>query len=85
MNTKAKTEDYIEEGKDYLEKGKAKLSDAMERVQNRVGETARNVGARAKDVSYATDRYVRDNPWQTIAVVAVAACLLGWFLSKARD
>lgn len=83
MNTK--TEDYMEQGKDYLEKGKAKFSDTMERVQNRLGDTAREVGAKAKDYSYATDRYVRDNPWQTIAVVAVAACLIGWFLNKTRD
>lgn len=83
MNTKA--EDYMEQGKDYLEKGKAKFSDKMEQMQNRLGETAKNVGAKAKDVSYATDRYVRDNPWQTIAIVAVAACLLGWFLKNTRD
>lgn len=75
----------MEQGKDYLEKGKAKFSDKMEQMQNRLGETAKNVGAKAKDVSYATDRYVRDNPWQTIAIVAVAACLLGWFLKNTRD
>jgi ElaB/YqjD/DUF883 family membrane-anchored ribosome-binding protein len=39
---------------------------------------------RAKNVSVATDQYVHDNPWQTIAVAAIIGCILG-FLLRSRD
>ena len=64
--------------KDYTEAAASKLTDTMQDMQNRVGDTAKNV-------SYATDRYVRENPWKTIALVALGACLVGYMLSAARD
>ena len=69
MNTKIK---------DYTEPLKSQVSEKLQNVQERVGETARNV-------TDATDRYVRDNPWKTIALVALAACMVGYLLSAARD
>ncbi|MDB6023531.1 MAG: hypothetical protein JWQ04_3388 [Pedosphaera sp.] len=69
MNTKMK---------DYVEPVKSQVSETLEQAQTRVRDTAKNV-------SYATDRYVRDNPWKTIAIVALAACMFGWFLNAARD
>lgn len=69
MNTKAK---------EYIEPVKTQVSEKLRDVQGRVSETAKNV-------SHATDQYVRENPWRTIAVVAIAACLVGWFLNAARD
>jgi len=69
MNAKAK---------DYVEPVKSQVADKLRDVQDRVGE-------KAKDISYATDQYVRENPWRTIAIVALAGCLIGWFLNAARD
>ena len=46
-------------------------------MQERVGETAR-------DVSRSTDEYVHDNPWKSIAIVAVAALLLGLIFGGSR-
>jgi ElaB/YqjD/DUF883 family membrane-anchored ribosome-binding protein len=43
-----------------------------------------NVTETARDVSKATDRYVRRNPWKAMAVVALAACMVGYLLSYAR-
>ena len=69
MNTKAK---------DYIEPARAKMRETLEEVQNRVSD-------KAKDVSYATGRYVRENPLRAIAIVALASCLVGWFPRAARD
>lgn len=69
MNTKTK---------EYIEPIKSQVSDKLRDAQGRVSETAKNV-------SYATDQYVRENPWKTVAIVALAACLVGWFLNAARD
>ena len=63
---------------DYVEPAKKQITQKFQDVQKRVGDTAR-------DVSDATDKYVRENPWMTIGMVAVAACLLGWFLKSAKD
>ena len=63
---------------EYIEPMKSRFTDKMGDIQYRVTDTA-------KSVSRATDRYVRDNPWKTVAVVALAACMFGWLLNSARD
>jgi ElaB/YqjD/DUF883 family membrane-anchored ribosome-binding protein len=69
MNTKAQ---------DYIQPLKDQVSNKFRDVQGRVSDTAKNV-------SYATDQYVHENPWKTIAIVALAACITGWLLNSARD
>ncbi len=55
------------------------MTDKMQDWQKRAGETARNVGQ-------ATDQYVRDNTWMSIAIAAALGCLLGFMLSSStRD
>ena len=46
-------------------------------MQEHLGETA-------KDVSRSTDEYVHENPWKSIAIVAVAALLLGLIFGGSR-
>jgi len=64
--------------KEYIEPARAQFSERIRGAQERLSNTARNV-------RHATDGYVHDNPWKIIAVVAVAACVTGWFLNAARD
>ncbi len=54
------------------------MTDTLQDWQTRATETARNVGR-------ATDDYVRDNTWTTIAFAAVLGCLLGYLLSNRGD
>lgn len=46
--------------------------------QRRASETARNIGQ-------ATDDYVRENPWSTLAVAALLGCVVGYLLANRRD
>ncbi len=54
------------------------MKDTMQDWQKRATETAQNVGR-------ATDDYVRDNTWTTIAFAAVLGCLLGYLLANRGD
>jgi ElaB/YqjD/DUF883 family membrane-anchored ribosome-binding protein len=57
--------------------------------QKRAGETARDwqkrAGERARDWSEATDEYVHENTWTTIAIATAVGCLLGYLLAGRRE
>ena len=57
---------------------KAQLSDRVKDFQQRAGETARQFSSNADD-------YVRENPWQTVAIVAAAALLIGLLIGRSSD
>lgn len=67
MNTRQMT--------DKFQEWQQRAGETVQDWQKRAGETARNVGQ-------ATDQYVRDNTWTTIAVAAVVGCLLGFLLAN---
>jgi len=54
------------------------LTDRIQDWQKRATETARNVGE-------ATDRYVRDNTWSSLACAAIFGCVVGYLLASRRD
>jgi ElaB/YqjD/DUF883 family membrane-anchored ribosome-binding protein len=54
------------------------LTDRLQDFQQRAAETARNV----RDV---TDEYVHENAWTSVAIAALAGCLIGFFLGRGRD
>jgi ElaB/YqjD/DUF883 family membrane-anchored ribosome-binding protein len=64
--------------KNYTEPLKSQISETWQNARGNVTKTARNV-------SRATDHYIHENPWTTIAVVALAACVAGYLLSRSRD
>jgi len=56
-------------------------SDVTERLQNfqqKATETARNA-------CEATDEYVHENVWTSVAVAALVGCIVGFFLGRGRD
>ncbi|HWI59865.1 MAG TPA: hypothetical protein VNZ22_21730 [Bacillota bacterium] len=40
---------------------------------------------KARTASQATDDYVRQNTWSTVALAALVGCVLGFWLAKQRD
>ena len=54
------------------------VTDKLQDLQKRVGETARNV-------SHATDEYVHENTWTTVAFAVIIGCVVGFLLGNRRD
>jgi ElaB/YqjD/DUF883 family membrane-anchored ribosome-binding protein len=54
------------------------MCDRIQDWEKRAAETARNVGQ-------ATDEYVHENVWTTIALAAVVGCVVGYVLARRRD
>jgi ElaB/YqjD/DUF883 family membrane-anchored ribosome-binding protein len=54
------------------------MVDKLQDIQKRAGESAKNFGM-------ATDDYVRENTWTTIAMAALLGCVLGYVLASNRD
>ena len=54
------------------------MTDKLQDWQKRATETA-------KSISSATDDYVHENTWTTIALAAVLGCIFGYFLAGRRD
>lgn len=65
-----KTEDIVEQGQELTEKAKDWQETAMQQ---------------ARDAGEATQEYVRENAWTSLAVAAGIGCLLGFLLARARD
>ncbi|HXS68763.1 MAG TPA: hypothetical protein VN761_07955 [Candidatus Polarisedimenticolia bacterium] len=58
-----------------------KTNDVTERLQDlqqRATESARNM-------AHVTDEYVHENAWTSVAIAALAGCLIGFFLGRGRD
>jgi ElaB/YqjD/DUF883 family membrane-anchored ribosome-binding protein len=68
-----KTQDYTDKLQEYARPVMSKMGE----LQTRVGESARNFGSTA-------DEYVHDHPWQTVAIVGLVACLLGFLFGNRR-
>ena len=54
------------------------VTDKLQDFQKRATETAQNV-------CQATDEYVHENAWTSVAFAAVAGCVVGFFLGRGRD
>jgi ElaB/YqjD/DUF883 family membrane-anchored ribosome-binding protein len=54
------------------------LTERLQDFQQRAADTARNV----RDV---TDEYVHENAWTSVAIAALAGCVIGFFLGRGRD
>ena len=58
-----------------------KTSDVTERIQDLREQAAE----KARSAYKATDEYVHENAWTSVALAAVAGCVIGFFLGRSRD
>lgn len=71
------TEQYVDQVQEYARPMVSKMGERLQDIQHRVGEGARNLGNSA-------DEYVHHHPWQTVAIVGLVACLLGFLFGNRR-
>lgn len=55
---------------------------ARARVQAALRDTGDNIVLRGRSTAYATDRYVRENPWPSIGVAATLGLVVGVLISN---
>ena len=82
----ADTEELIEQLADRSEAGVAeardRARDAASRVRGTVEALARAGGARARALGERGSAYVHENPWRTLAAIAVLGVIAGVLLSR---
>jgi len=64
---------------------RARAEDSLRAAKARVADLQDAAMARTRAVGRATDDYVRANPWQVLAVCAIAGVVLGFLLAPGRD
>ena len=64
---------------------RAKAEESLKAAKVRIAEAQESALAKTRAATRATDEYVRENPWQALAIVAAAAILLGFLLARSSD
>jgi ElaB/YqjD/DUF883 family membrane-anchored ribosome-binding protein len=64
--------------REMTDKVSDQISDKFQDLQKRATEAARNV-------TEQTDKYVRENTWQSIGMAAVLGCVVGFLLANRGD
>ena len=82
-------EDVVAAMRDMVEYGRSEAGDTRERLEtavrdrlDRLGEAARVIAARGKRAVDSAERYVEDNPVQSLAIAFGVGVLLGAVLRK---
>jgi len=68
--TKDKMDELAEEARSWKEAAQEWHQTAMDKT---------------KDAAQATDQYVRDNVWTSIALAVLAGCAIGFLMGRSRD
>jgi len=64
---------------------RARAEESLQAAKARVGELQDVALARTRAAGRAADGYVHANPWQVMAVCAVAGLVLGFMLAPGKD
>ncbi|HEX4333421.1 MAG TPA: DUF883 family protein [Usitatibacter sp.] len=70
------------EGGAKIDEMKKRVQASIEAVRRQVGELKVSVTEGATAAAKTTDQYVRDNPWNAIAIGAGVGMLLGYLVAR---
>ena len=59
-----------------------RAEESLRQARTRLEGLEQEVVTRARDAAHEADRYVRDNPWQSIGIAAGVAFVLGLLVSR---
>lgn len=63
---------------------RARAEESLQQAKARLAETHDEVLQNARDAAQATENYVKQNPWQSVAIAAGVGLLIGLLLRR-RD
>jgi ElaB/YqjD/DUF883 family membrane-anchored ribosome-binding protein len=61
---------------------RARAADSLRQARERLQGVEEELVSRARGAAKDTDRYVRDNPWQSIGIAAGVGLLLGLLIGR---
>jgi len=80
------TEDLLKatagDASELATKARARAEESLRRARASLSEGEQHLVARAREAAKTTNRYVHENPWPPIGVVAGAAFLFGLLLGR---
>jgi len=65
-----------------IKTARARLDANLQTAKVRVGELEQRAAERARAAAAATERYARDNPWQTAGIAAGIGLLIGILIGR---
>lgn len=65
-----------------VREARARAAESLEAARARLEEIEEQVKSRAKDAADEANRYVRDNPWQSIGIAAAVGFVVGMIVSR---
>lgn len=78
MDPKSQIDDFKDKAQDTMEN----LQDATEEVQNRLSEYWEAGRDKATECMRATDRAIRDNPYQAVGIALGLGVIVGMLLTR---
>jgi ElaB/YqjD/DUF883 family membrane-anchored ribosome-binding protein len=61
---------------------RSRAAESLRQARQRLQGVEEELVTRARDAAKDTDRYVRDNPWQSIGIAAGVGLLLGLLIGR---
>ncbi|HEY7758545.1 MAG TPA: DUF883 family protein [Burkholderiales bacterium] len=67
---------------DRINEARARTEESLRAARARLEETSEEVAARTREAAREAERYVQDNPWQSVGVAAGVGFLLGYLIGR---
>jgi ElaB/YqjD/DUF883 family membrane-anchored ribosome-binding protein len=64
------------------QEARSRVEESLRQARIRLEGLEQEVVTRARDAAHEADRYVRENPWQSIGIAAGVAFVLGLLVSR---
>lgn len=64
------------------QEARSRAEESLRQARTRLEGLEQEVVTRARDAAHEADRYVRDNPWQSISIAAGVAFVIGLLVSR---
>ncbi|MES2936000.1 MAG: DUF883 family protein [Pseudomonadota bacterium] len=75
------TQTGVQTGEGFKQ-AKAKFESTLSTAKTELGRLEETVIEKTKDAAYATDKFVKDNPWQSVGLAGVVGLICGLLISR---